>query len=409
MAIFEYIVIISLIVIQSLLTIQTIGNLYNAKKESRRKHKFFQPRCVLIVPCKGLDEAFDQNIESFFLQDYTGYHLWFVVQDRQDLAYERLLRLKARFSQRSEAASIKIWIAGAATMASQKLHNLLYAYERVPKDTEILAFADSDACAGIRWLRDLVRPLQLPKNGATSGYRCFIPASNNTATVALSALNAKICQFLGKSRFNLAWGGSMAISLKSFKEYGIDKTWSQALSDDLSLSSAVRKNRQKMVFVPTCMIASYVTMNWKDVFEFARRQFVITRIYTPLMWWFALISSFISSFGIIIVAVFGLLVWPANRFQALWYFGLAGCLLIFQICRMVVRQKLIAHLLPNYQAQFEKVRKMDTWFFWLYSGLLFVIVLSSGFGRTITWRGIRYKLHSRQNIEILDRDASKKS
>ncbi|MHC4553502.1 MAG: glycosyltransferase [Planctomycetota bacterium] len=406
MSTLEYIVIGLLIITQGLITLQVICNLYNAKKESLRKHDVDQPQCVLIVPCKGLDEAFDQNIESFFQQDYQGYHLWFVVQDRQDPAYERLLQLKGRFTERSKAISIKIWISGTATMASQKLHNLLYAYERVPEDTQVLAFADSDACAGNGWLLNLIRPLQLSKNGATSGYRCFIPASHNTATIALSALNAKICQFLGKSRWNLAWGGSMAIPLKSFKEYEIDKTWSQALSDDLSLSSAVRKHQKKMVFVPACMIASYVTMTWAELFEFARRQFIITRIYTPLMWWFALVNSFVNGFGVMIATILGIFLWPASRYHAVWYLGLATCLLVFQICRMVIRQKMIALLLPDYQPQFETVRKMDTRLFWLYSGLMFVLVLSSALGRTITWRGIRYKLHNRKNIEILDRSDS---
>jgi len=46
-----------------------------------------------------------------------------------------------------------------------------------------------------------------------------------------------------------------------------------------------------MVFVPACMIASFQTTTWKELFEFSRRQFIITRVYLPLMWIFGLLNT----------------------------------------------------------------------------------------------------------------------
>lgn len=400
MGILEYAAIL-ILAAEAIVTIQIFCNLHYARKEANNKHFDFHPGCVLIVPCKGLDEAFDENIESFYLQDYQPYHLWFVVQDEQDPAYERLLRLKARYSQRSMAKTVKILISGETTTASQKLHNLLFAYHQIPEDTEMLAFADSDACVGHKWLEDLVYPLLRDKNGATSGYRCFIPKADNPATIALSALNAKVCQFLGNSRFNLAWGGSMAISVKYFKAFEIDKIWARSLSDDLSLSSAVRRNRCKMVFVPNCMTASYASSSWKSLWEFARRQFIITRIYTPVMWWFAFISSAISGFGVLAAICAGFILRQYGYGSASVCWWLAAGLFLFQFSRMVIRQKLIQELLPRYKDAFKQVRKMDMCFFWFWSILLFLIVLSSAFGNTITWRNIRYKLSGPTDIRII--------
>ena len=34
---------------------------------------------ALIIPCKNLDANFEQNISSFYRQDYEDYFLWFVV------------------------------------------------------------------------------------------------------------------------------------------------------------------------------------------------------------------------------------------------------------------------------------------------------------------------------------------
>ena len=75
----------------------------------------------------------------------------------------------------------------------------------------------------------------------------------------------------------------MAITVENFKKLGLEKTWEKVISDDLSLSRAVHKAGLKMVFVPACMIASYVTTSWRQFWEFARRQIIITRIYSPGM------------------------------------------------------------------------------------------------------------------------------
>jgi len=70
-------------------------------------------------------------------------------------------------------------------------------------------------------------------------------------------LNAKIAQQLGNTRFNQAWGGSMAIRVDVFRKVGLDKIWPKVLSDDLSLTYAVKKAGMKLAFVPTCLVASY--------------------------------------------------------------------------------------------------------------------------------------------------------
>ena len=211
------------IVAQVLFTVQVVCNFHYAKQKSDRDRTVFRPRCALIVPCKGLDEEFDKNIRSFFSQVYEEYRLFFVVDDASDPAYSRLQKLASQHESMSHAHSVDILIAGPTESCSQKLHNLLVAYRTIPDDTEVLVFADSDACAGSDWLAHIVYPLRKDKHGAASGYRCFIPQDRNTASLALSSLNAKVCQLLGNTPFNLAWGGSMAILVKNFREFEIEQ------------------------------------------------------------------------------------------------------------------------------------------------------------------------------------------
>lgn len=403
MGFWEYIL-VAAITAQVLFTIQVVNNYRYAMQKSKRKRMSFRPNTILIVPCKGLDETFDTNIESFFNQDYQPYHLCFVVQDTSDPAYTRLQELVNHFESAGKPQSVKILVAGQAEMCSQKLHNLLFAYRKIPSDTEVLVFADSDACAGEDWLAHIVYPLRKEKNGASGGYRCFVPMRNNLATVALSAINAKICQLLGNSRFNLAWGGSMAIGVKTFRELQIDKIWEKALSDDLSLSTAVRKKGRKMVFVPACMIASYETTTWPKLWEFARRQFIITRIYAPGMWLFGLFSAMF-----VVVGLWGggvLAIWAVATGYSHVNLCLALPITFFtcQLFRAILRQKLIAALLPKDKEKLRTAGLADIFFFWLWAIFLLVIILSTATGRIITWRGIRYHLKSSTDVCVLNRD-----
>jgi len=395
-----YLIILA-VLMQLVFTVQVLNNFRYAIQKFKRPRTGYRPRCVLIVPCKGLDETFDENIASFFRQDYEAYHLRFVVQDRDDPAYERLLALKNRHAADSPAQSVEILMAGTSAACSQKLHNLIFAYRHIPDDTEALVFADSDACAGENWLAHLVYPLRQDKTGAASGYRCFVPKHHNLATITLAAINAKICELLGNTRFNLAWGGSMAILVDRFRELGLDKMWEKVLSDDLSLSTAVRKKGLKMVFVPACMIATYETTTWPRLFEFVRRQFVITRIYTPGMWLFGLFSAVFAVSGLWGGIVLAIWAYQSGHSHMNLFIALpvvfAGC----QFLRAVLRQILITKLLAKDKASLTVVHWADMLFFWFFTLILLGIILSSAIGRTLTWRNIKYKLHSPTDIEVL--------
>jgi hypothetical protein len=47
-------------------------------------------------------------------------------------------------------------------------------------------------------------------------------------------------------------------------------------------------------------------------------------------------------------------------------------------------------------------RNADLFFFWFWSILFLLIILSSAVGRTITWRNIRYRLNGPLDIRVID-------
>jgi len=387
-----YYIALAAILSQLVFLFQMYRNHRYALAKYKRKRLWYRPRTALIVPCKGLDSDFQKNITSFFNQDYENYLLWFVVADKSDPAYGELCNLKNQLSQSSKAQDVQVFVAGQGQSCSQKIHNLLYCYNRIGDDVELLAFADSDVCVRSDWLSHIVYPLRQPKNGAASGYRWFIPKKNNLATLALSAVNAKIAQLLGNTHFNQAWGGSMAIRVDVFRRVGLDKIWPKVLSDDLSLTYAVKKARLKVAFVPACLAASYESTTWPKLFEFGRRQFLITRINAPRAWWLGLCSCLYSVLGLwggAALAIYAAKTGEQNLslFAAVPILFFAG-----QLASAILRQRMIGKLLKKDLPKMKAASAADILFSWLWSLLLLFFIITSAVGRTIVWRGIRYKL-----------------
>ena len=451
-----YYIALALIVSQLLFLLQAYNNYRYALKKHKKERSWYRPRTVLIVPCKGLDSAFQENIASFFNLDYDGYLLWFVVAEESDPAYAQLCELKTRLSAGSKAKDVQVFVAGTGQSCSQKIHNLLYCYRRISNDVDVLAFADSDVCVRSNWLSHLVYPLRKEKYGAASGYRWFIPKKNNLASLALSALNAKIAQLLGNTRFNQAWGGSMAIRVGVFRKLGLDKTWQKVLSDDLSLSGAVKKAGMRVAFVPACLVASHEATGWRELFEFGRRQFLITRVSAPATWWFGLFSGLYSVLGLWGGAALALYAAKVRSPHVLLFAAVPIIFFVGQLTRAVLRQRMARKILDGSTSPFDAIRASlttssrlpisnschedtvavpmdermmddgrfvlrhsslvarrmraacwaDCLAFWLWSLLLLLLVVSSVFGRTICWRGIRYKLLSATQTIVVGKERS---
>lgn len=369
-------------------------NYQYALKKSARKEFRYLPVVLLTLPCKGIDSAFEKNITSVFSLDYDNYYINFVVESTDDPAYEKLCLLKDKFASTSKALDVRILIAGKAACCSQKIHNLLCSIGSADDGVEVLAFADSDVYLRSDWLSHLVHPLRKRKCGASTGYRWFVPERNNLASLALSAINAKVAQLLGNTRFNQAWGGSMAIRLDTFRSAGIEDIWQKSLSDDLSLSYAVKKAGMKIVFVPACLVASYEKTTWPGLFEFARRQFLITRVTMPGTWLFAIFGSIYSLVGLWAGAALAIYAAMTAKSGMLVFVTVPATFLASQFFRSILRQKLIVQLLPDDVERMKPAIIADLLGTCIWSWVMFVCIAASAYGRRITWRGIRYRLIS---------------
>lgn len=394
-----YLIAISAILIQPLLALNMWRQYRSMMKKFRKKPGCDSKDTAVIIPCKGIDKFFDANIRSFFHLVHPCYRLWFVVESKNDPAFESLEKIIEEES--TSAREVKIHIAGFGEECSQKIHNLLYAYRNLPPEVQNMAFADSDICVNPNWLLKLLHPLRKSKIAASSGYRWFVPLLNNSATIVAACLNAKVAQLLGNSRFDLAWGGSMAISVDMFRNLKIEKLWQTALSDDYSLSYAVKKQGLRVEYVPNCLVPSYELYDWKSLAEFARRQFLITRIYNFRTWLLALFGNSLSILHLWVTAAIAVLAFAANS-SDLWLFVLAPAVTFFShLTNAIYRKKMVENMLSEQKKQLMKATRIDICFFWLWPVLMLAAIISSAFGNQICWRGIKYKLVSPTETRVL--------
>lgn len=371
-----------------------------ALRHNHPRSNRYQPKAVVIVPCKGLEHDFEDNIRALFAQEYRDYELIFVTETDNDPAYGVLSRLIKNYSRRPA------WlvVAGEAKFRGQKVHNLLAAIEMlnsIDRRAEVIAFADSDARASRHWLSELVAPLGDKRIGATTGFRWYLPVRGGLFSKLLSAWNASALSLLGE-RSSFAWGGSTAIRRENFERLNIKQFWQGALSDDYALSAAIHQAGQRIKFVPHCLVASHTDATISELLEFSTRQMRITRVYSRRVWQAAALSHCIYN-----LTFWGGLAWlAAATFTGKLSFVLATLLTgIFLLGATTgwTRAVVASQLLPANRSRIQK----NWWAYVLLGPAVSLIylynVFASAWTNRIVWRGVGYEMVSPSETSVLHR------
>lgn len=355
----------------------------------------FCPPAVVIVPVKGTTAAFEQHVGALLTQDYPKYRVIFCVESEEDEAFAALHRLDARWQGRYEVV-----VAGLAQGEGQKIHNQRAGLARLRIDDGAVVFADADAVPDEHWLGRLVFPLYKGAVGATTGYRWFVPGDDRLPSRLASVVNSSIATLMGPDRRNFAWGGSMAIRRDTLDAIELDKHWRGALSDDYQMTRAVARHGRRLYFVMRLLIPSPARYDWRSLLAFGRRQYLITRIHAPVIWLIGLIGSVIylgamlGAIGTIAAANTG------------WGWAMLAILFVHLLDQLrASRRTAISRALfdqPTCLA-LRGAARLDRWATPLVMLVHLAMILASALGRTIHWAGVTYRLHGRQNIQIISR------
>jgi len=371
--------------------------------ELGKEYPEFTPFVTVFVPCRGLDEGLKENINAIFAQDYPAFEIVFVTDRADDPALAIIEAARRSFADKS-GPTMRFVISGPATDSGQKVHNLRAAVAEADPQSELFVFVDTDARPSADWLHYLVRPLQDPDLGATTGYRWFVPVRGGVASHLRSVWNAAIASALGERlERNFCWGGSTAIRRETFNKRKVVEYWRGTVSDDFALTRALHEGDLPIKFVPQCLTASFEDCTFGELLEFTIRQLKITRAYAAHLWRGVLIGSilFVLVFfgGIALVVVRA---WLGLSFMT----PLVLLLIILALGSMKshFRLRAVAQIIPD-----QRMRSLGTTLaqltLWPLASVLYLYnALAAAVSRRITWRGITYELKSPNETVILSRE-----
>ncbi|MCL2648041.1 MAG: glycosyltransferase family 2 protein [Phycisphaerales bacterium] len=359
------------------------------------------PSIALILPVKSVEEDTAENLRALLKLTYPRLRILFAVESQTDPVVSLLNTLTAELP----SEKYEIVIAGRATVRGQKIHNQLAAVARTTAADDILVFMDADARPHDRWLPALIESLAYPNAGASTGYRLYVPSlrqpSSLLASAQVSVINATIAALLGPAKRNQAWGGSMAITRQNFFDLGIHGAWQNALSDDYVLTLQIKRVHKKEIhFTHACLVPSSATFTWHSFFEFAPRQYKITKVCSPWIWLTALAGSALYALAF----TYPLILWTLRLFIGPpdhWLLVMLAALYITNLLRGFFLLQGSKTALPEHAGKLQTVAFWYTWAFPLALFINLFVLLKSAFGRTIQWRGITYRLDSATKTTIL--------
>jgi len=376
-----------------------IGYLRYFKHEVSRLPGSYAPFASVIIPCKGLDDDLVSNLIAVLEQDYPSYEVIFVVDSENDPAVsviENVSRHEAR-----HVTETKLVVATRSAESSQKVENLREAVQYVSDDAAVFVFVDSDTRVAKDWLRHLVAPLADTSVGAATGYRWFIPEHLSFASEIRSVWNASIASALGPNlKSNFCWGGSTAIRRETFDKLNIRERWRGTLSDDFTVTRAVKQAGLSVYFVPKALTVSTGLCTLRELVEFTNRQMKITRVYSPGLWMMSFFGSVVFSsvmFSSLLIVILGR--------RENWNATIAGIIFLvvaaFSIGKSWYRMKAVGLVLEEDWPEVDRQwMTHDT--LWLLTPVLFLInCIAATFSRRVTWRGTQYELKSPTETVII--------
>jgi ceramide glucosyltransferase len=366
-----------------------------AKRRLMYDSGFYAPRTAVICPCRGLEPGLEQNLVSLCEFDHQNYELFFVLASENDPAAGIVKRVASQ-----SRAKAKVLFAGKPVGRGEKVNNLIYAVSQLPPDIEVLVFVDSDGRPGKSWLHRMVAPLNDARYGAATTMRWLIPNHNNLPTLLLTAWNAPIVTMLTENGNNFCWGGGTSIRKTVFEQCGVFEEWRHSISDDYSMTNALRRCGKSILFLPECLMVSFVDTKFDELVEFTNRQILITRVYANKMWR----AAFATHVLFCLTLLLGLTLTLGNVFSSRTSLPLAGLTflpLLLASIRGALRVVAIADLLPAHRSKINAQSWVYVTIGVLIPFLYALNFISSVFSRRIRWRGIRYELVSTQETRVL--------
>jgi ceramide glucosyltransferase len=203
------------------------------------------PLVTILKPLHGMEAELEQNLESFFRQDYPDYEIIFGARDRENPALQIAERVRARHPHIKST----VILSGPPTWPNAKvfsLHKMIAASTR-----QYFIISDSDVRVAPDFLLNTIPPLLDPKVGLITCMYRGIPARDFWSTLEALGLSVEmssgvvVADMLEGMRFAL--GPAMAARRDAVDAIGGIAATADYYSDDFELGNRIWAKGYKVV------------------------------------------------------------------------------------------------------------------------------------------------------------------
>jgi len=329
------------------------------------------PPISVLKPLCGQDDRLEENLRSFFLQDYPDYEILFAVDGMEDPAVVIVDKVRGEFPHGPKVHLIE---TGNPTVPNRKAHSL---GRLVPQaQHSILVMSDSDACVPPDLLRRLAAEFQDSSVGVvTCPYRA-VPGRGFWSRLEAIGMNTEflagvlVAWLVGE--MNFALGPTLAARREVIEAMGGFANLGHYLAEDFEIGNRAPRLGYRVV-LSSCVIehrigSQTLAQNLHHRLRWARS----TRRSRPVGYWGQVFTNPLPLVLLLWLAVPRL--WPlvavTALFRALAAWSSAGWVL------------------------HDPLTRRRWWLIPLQDLISALVWLVGFFGNTINWRGRRYKLLS---------------
>jgi ceramide glucosyltransferase len=346
------------------------------------------PFVSVLKPMHGLDPQLEENLESFFVQDYPEYEILLAVDTADDAA----LAVAQRVIDRHPERPTKIVVNGEPPWPNPPA----YSFFRMAQQAraQILVTSDSDVIVDRDYLRQVVPPLLHDKTGMTTcvyrglnagGFWSLMDAIGMSVEMTAGVV---IANWMEGMKFGL--GPTIVVRRDALDAIGGYKSVGEYFSNDFVIGNFIAAKGFQVAL--SRHIVSHVVppMTFKRMWQRQVRWAAGTRRSRPL--------GHLGS-GLVYAVPFGLLALAAGLM--LRHPALGAAVLAWSVVNRIIEAWAVGWGVTR-----DRVCLRQPWLYAVRDLLGFAVWIASYISRKIVWRDGRFELIADGRVRMRDRDGS---
>jgi ceramide glucosyltransferase len=332
------------------------------------------PPVSVLKPLSGLEPGLEENLESFFRQDYPQFEIIFGARNAKDPALSVVQAVRQRYQQ----VPVKIVLSGEPDRPNAKVCSLQKMYVQASHD--YLVISDSDVRVQPNYLREVTSPLCDSKVGLVTCLYRGLPTGGCWSQLEALGMSVEmtsgvvVADRLEGMRFAL--GPTMAIRRDVLEAVGGFAALADHCADDYLLGNKVYQAGYGVALSDHVIDHVACHRSFQGSLQHQLRWMKSTRFSRP-KGHIGTVLTFAMPFGLLGAAAG----WAAGR-----------PLLGLGLLAAAVLNRMIMAVVAGWGVVRDRRSLTGCWLYPLRDLLGFFVWQASFLGRTIVWRGERYRL-----------------